>query len=103
MKQEKHQDSKPVKTTELVSGDIKTSSKEEEGKKSEHQRSGKSQKSLFCSMPGCDFISYGVDEAHKKDHFLISHSNSELIENPFIVINSAMAEAILQEIKKENN
>ena len=89
-----------------MSGDINTSSKKEEEGKSEHS-SGKSEKSL-CSIPGCDFIFYGVDEAHKQDHFLTSHRDSELTENSFIVINSAMAEAMeiiqeIQEIKEENN
>ena len=67
--------------------------------------SGKPQKSL-CSIPGCDFISDGVNETEKQNHFQTVHSDSRLTEDSFIVINSAMAEAMellqeIQEIKKE--
>ena len=97
----KHRDSKSVSTTETVSADIKRSIKEES-----EDVSGKSQKSL-CNIPGCDFISLGVKETEMHDHFRIDHTDSEMTENSFIVINSAIAEAMeilqeMQEIKKEN-
>ena len=94
----KLQDSESVATIESVSGDImETSSRE--GDKSEE-----SEKSL-CNIPGCDFISFGGNEVERRDHFQVEHRDSELRENSFILINSAMAEAleILREIKKENN
>ena len=63
--------------------------------------SGKPQKSL-CSIPGCDFISNGSKEREMQDHFQTVHTDSEFTEDSFIVINSAMAEAmeILQEIQE---
>ena len=98
VKRSKHQNSKSVTTTESVSADIKTPGIEES--KSENV-GGKFEKSL-CSIPGCDFISNGVDETEIQDHFRIGHQDSELTENSFIVIKSAMAEAleILQEIQE---
>ena len=53
----------------------------------------------------CDFISHGANEEERGNHFKISHDDSELTKDSFILINSAMAEAmeILQGIKKENN
>ena len=100
----KHRDSKSAATTESVSVDTKTSSKEEG--EIEHV-SGTSQKRL-CNIPGCDFISSGEKETEIQNHFRIKHcTDSELTENSFIVINSAMAEAMeilqeIQEIKKKN-
>ena len=99
MKRQKH-----VTTTELVSADKKTPRKEEV--RSELV-SGKPQKSL-CSISGCDFILDGLDKAEMQNHFRVDHTDSELTENSFIVVNSVMAEAMeilqeIQEIKKENN
>ena len=68
--------------------DIKTSSREED--KSEHEGGGKSEKSLR-NIPGCDFISYGVNELERQDHFQIDHRDFDLTEDTFILINSAMA------------
>ena len=99
LKRNKHQDSKSVTTPDPVSMDKETSDRDE--RKSENI-GGKSAKSL-CSIPGCDFISNGGNEEEMQDHFRIDHKHSELRENSFIVINSAMAEAIeiLQKIKEE--
>ena len=110
----KNRDSLSVPTTETVSADIKRSIKDE--RKSEDV-SGKSQKRL-CNIPGCDFISLGLKETEMQDHFRIEHTDSEMTENSFIVINPAIVEAMeiarsqegklveilqdIQEIKKEN-
>ena len=78
----------------LVSGYINTSSREKDTSEQAGEKS-------LCNIPGWDFISRRVNEGESRDHFRIDHKDSELTENSFIRINSAMAEAM--EIKKENN
>ena len=92
LKQCKLSNSGFVTTKELLSVDEKKPSKKGDGK---------CQKSL-CSIPGCDFTSSGENDTKRKDHFRIDHRESEFTENSFIMINSAMAEAmeILEEIHK---
>ena len=62
---------------------------------------GKSHK-ILCNVSGCDFISYGDDEAKKEEHFRNNHKGKELTQDSFILLNSAMADAmeILQEIRE---
>ena len=79
----------------------------DEKKPSRKEADGKGQKSL-CSIPGCDFTCYGESDAERKDHFRIDHKESEFTVNSFIMINSAMAEAMeileeIHEIKEESN
>ena len=57
---------------------------------------------ILCNVSGCDFITYGSDEAKKEEHFRNNHKGKELTQDSFILLNSAMADAmeILQEIRK---
>ena len=56
---------------------------------------------ILCNVSGCDFITYGDDEAKKEEHFRNNHKGEELTQDSFILLNSAMADAmeILQEIR----
>ena len=57
---------------------------------------------ILCNASGCDFIIYGEDEAKKEEHFRNNHKGKELTQDSFILLNSAMADAmeILQEIRE---
>ena len=57
---------------------------------------------ILCNVSGCDFITYGSDEAKKEEHFRNNHKGKELTEDSFILLNSVMADAmkILQEIRE---
>ena len=60
----------------------------------------KSRRSL-CNIPGCDFVSYGLNKSERQDHFNTAHKGTELAEDMFTIFNPGMAEAmeILQEIR----
>ena len=57
---------------------------------------------ILCNASGCDFITYGDDEAKKEEHFRNNHKGEEFTQDSFILLNSAMADAmeILQEIRE---
>ena len=57
---------------------------------------------ILCNVSGCVFITHGDDEAKKEEHFRNNHKGKELTPDSFILLNSAMADAmeILQEIRE---
>ena len=57
---------------------------------------------ILCNVSGCDFITYGGDETKNEEHFRNNHKGEELTQDSFILLNSAMADAmeILREIRE---
>ena len=94
----KHLNSASVQDSKSPSVDQKISNNDNKTVLESH-----SEKSLkrLCNISGCDFITYGDDESKSEEHFRNHHKDKELTEDSFILLNSAMAEAmgILQEIR----
>ena len=72
------------------------------GKDSENELEDEKSHKILCNVSGCDFITYGGDETKNEEHFRNNHKGEELTQDSFILLNSAMADAmeILREIRE---